>query len=87
MGADCKDYKPLNVYGQTKLDGELAVSGTVDKFFIVRIAWVFGKNGKNFIKTMISLGKTHDTLSVSMTRSVHLLIPMPGKTSGRYDRN
>ena len=61
---DCKDYKPLNVYGQTKLDGELAVSGTVDKFFIVRIAWVFGKNGKNFIKTMISLGKTHDTLSV-----------------------
>ena len=61
---DCKDYKPLNVYGQTKLDGELAVSGTVDKFFIVRIAWVFGKNGKNFIKTMINLGKTHDTLSV-----------------------
>ena len=61
---DSKDYKPLNVYGQTKLDGELAVSGTVDKFFIVRIAWVFGKNGKNFIKTMINLGKTHDTLSV-----------------------
>ena len=61
---DCKDYKPLNVYGQTKLDGELAVSGTVDKFFIVRIAWVFGKNGKNFIKTMINLGKTHDTLTV-----------------------
>ena len=61
---DCKDYAPLNVYGQTKLDGELAVSGTVDKFFIVRIAWVFGKNGKNFIKTMINLGKTHDTLSV-----------------------
>ena len=61
---DCKDYKPLNVYGQTKLDGELAVSGTVNKFFIVRIAWVFGKNGKNFIKTMINLGKTHDTLSV-----------------------
>ena len=59
-----RDYKPLNVYGQTKLDGELAVSGTVDKFFIVRIAWVFGKNGKNFIKTMINLGKTHDTLSV-----------------------
>lgn len=56
--------------------GELAVSGTVDKFFIVRIAWVFGKNGKNFIKTMINLGKTHDTLSVVMTRSVHLLIPM-----------
>ena len=61
---DCKDYKPLNVYGQTKLEGELAVSGTVNKFFIVRIAWVFGKNGKNFIKTMINLGKTYDTLSV-----------------------
>lgn len=61
---DCKDYKPLNVYGQTKLDGELAVSGTVDKFFIVRIAWVFGKNGKNFIKTMISLGKKLDKISV-----------------------
>ena len=58
------EREPLNVYGQTKLDGELAVSGTVDKFFIVRIAWVFGKNGKNFIKTMINLGKTHDTLSV-----------------------
>lgn len=61
---DCKDYKPLNVYGQTKLEGELAVSETLDKFFIVRIAWVFGKNGKNFIKTMINLGKTHDTISV-----------------------
>lgn len=61
---DCKDYKPLNVYGETKLAGELAVSETLDKFFIVRIAWVFGKNGKNFIKTMINLGKTHDTLSV-----------------------
>ena len=61
---DCKDYKPLNVYGETKLAGELAVSNTLDKYFIVRIAWVFGKNGKNFIKTMISLGKTHDTLSV-----------------------
>ena len=51
---DCKDYAPQNVYGQTKLDGELAVSGTVDKFFIVRIAWVFGKNGKNFIRWWIS---------------------------------
>ena len=61
---DCKNYAPQNVYGQTKLDGELAVSNTVDKFFIIRIAWVFGKNGKNFIKTMINLGKTHDTLSV-----------------------
>ena len=61
---DCKDYKPLNVYGETKLAGELAVSNTLDKYFIVRIAWVFGLNGKNFIKTMINLGKTHDTLTV-----------------------
>lgn len=61
---DCKDYKPLNVYGQTKLDGELAVSSTLDKYFIVRIAWVFGKNGKNFIKTMLNVAKTHDKLTV-----------------------
>ena len=61
---DCKAYKPLNVYGQTKLDGELAVYNNVDKFFIIRIAWVFGLNGKNFIKTMLNLGKTHDTLTV-----------------------
>ena len=61
---DCKDYKPLNVYGQTKLEGELAVSGTLDKYFIVRIAWVFGLNGKNFIKTMLNVGKTHDTVRV-----------------------
>lgn len=61
---DCKDYKPLNVYGQSKLDGELAVSGTLDKYFIVRIAWVFGLNGKNFIKTMINVGKTHDSVKV-----------------------
>lgn len=61
---DCKDYKPLNVYGQTKLEGELAVSENLEKYFIVRIAWVFGVNGKNFIKTMINLGKTHDQLRV-----------------------
>ena len=61
---DCRDYAPLNVYGQTKLDGELAVSSTLDKYFIVRIAWVFGKNGKNFIKTMLNVGKTHDKLTV-----------------------
>ena len=61
---DCKDYKPLNVYGATKLDGELAVSDNLDKYFIVRIAWVFGKNGKNFIKTMLNLGKNHDTIRV-----------------------
>lgn len=61
---DCKDYKPLNVYGQTKLEGELAVSSTLEKYFIVRIAWVFGLNGKNFIKTMINAGKTHDEVRV-----------------------
>ncbi len=61
---DDKCYAPLNVYGQSKLDGELAVSSTLDKYFIVRIAWVFGLNGKNFIKTMINVGKTHDTVRV-----------------------
>ena len=61
---DCKDYKPLNVYAQTKLEGELAVSSTLEKYFIVRIAWVFGLNGKNFIKTMINVGKTHDEVRV-----------------------
>ena len=61
---DCKDYKPMNVYGETKLGGELAVSNTIDKYFIVRIAWVFGVNGKNFIKTMLNVGKTHDTVKV-----------------------
>ena len=61
---DDRNYAPLNVYGQSKLDGELAVSGLLDKYFIVRIAWVFGKNGKNFIKTMLSVGKTHDEVRV-----------------------
>ena len=61
---DCKDYKPLNVYGQTKLEGELAVANTTEKFFIVRIAWVFGKNGNNFIKTMLNLSKKYDALRV-----------------------
>ena len=61
---DDKNYAPLNVYGQTKLEGELAVSSTLSKYFIVRIAWVFGLNGKNFIKTMINIGKTHDTVRV-----------------------
>lgn len=61
---DCKDYQPLNVYGKTKLEGELAISNTVSKYFIVRIAWVFGLNGKNFIKTMLSVGKTHDEVRV-----------------------
>lgn len=61
---DCKDYKPLNVYGKTKLEGELAVSEILQKYFIIRIAWVFGINGKNFIKTMLNVGKTHDTVRV-----------------------
>ena len=61
---DCKDYQPLNVYGQTKLEGELAVASALEKYFIVRIAWVFGKNGKNFVKTMLNLGKKYDTLRV-----------------------
>ena len=61
---DCKDYKPLNIYGQTKLEGELAVANTLEKYFIVRIAWVFGVNGKNFIKTMLNVGKKYDTVRV-----------------------
>ena len=61
---DQKDYRPLNVYGQTKLEGELAVADTLEKYFIVRIAWVFGLNGKNFIKTMLSVGKKYDTVRV-----------------------
>ncbi len=61
---DCMEYEPLNYYGETKLAGEKAVSGTLEKYFIVRIAWVFGVNGKNFIKTMLKLSETHDTLRV-----------------------
>ena len=61
---DDKCYAPLNVYGRSKLDGEIAVSEILEKYFIVRIAWVFGLNGKNFIKTMINVGKTHDTVRV-----------------------
>lgn len=61
---DDKNYNPINVYGQSKLDGELAVTSILDKWYVVRIAWVFGLNGKNFIKTMINVGKTHDTVRV-----------------------
>ena len=61
---DCRDYKPLNHYGVTKLEGEKAVSGLLDKFFIVRIAWVFGLNGKNFVKTMLNVGRSHDEVRV-----------------------
>lgn len=61
---DCKEYAPLCVYGKTKLEGELAVSSILNKYFIVRIAWVFGKNGSNFIKTMLNVGKKYDTVRV-----------------------
>ena len=61
---DCKEYKPLNVYGKTKLEGEIAVANALNKFFIVRIAWAFGKNGKNFVKTMLDVGKKYDKVRV-----------------------
>ena len=61
---DCKDFRPLNIYGQTKLEGELAVSELLEKFFIVRIAWVFGINGSNFIRTMLNIGRKYDTVRV-----------------------
>ena len=61
---DCKDYAPLSVYGKTKLEGELAVSSILEKYFIVRIAWVFGLNGRNFVKTMLKVGKNHDQVRV-----------------------
>lgn len=61
---ECKEYKPVNIYGQTKLEGEFAVSNTMEKYFIVRIAWVFGLNGKNFINTIINVGKSHDIVRV-----------------------
>ena len=61
---DCKDYAPLNVYGESKLMGEKVVSLNLEKYFIVRIAWVFGVNGNNFIKTMLKIGKKFDTLKV-----------------------
>lgn len=61
---DCKAYAPLNVYGQSKLGGELAVAQTLEKYFIVRIAWVFGLNGKNFIKTMLQVAKNHPQVRV-----------------------
>lgn len=61
---DCKNYNPLNIYGKSKLEGELAVSSKLEKYFIVRIAWAFGKNGKNFVKTMLNVGRTHETVRV-----------------------
>lgn len=61
---DDLNREPINVYGQTKYEGELAVENNLEKYFIVRIAWVFGVNGKNFIKTMLNLGKTREKLTV-----------------------
>ncbi|MCM1493710.1 MAG: dTDP-4-dehydrorhamnose reductase [Muribaculaceae bacterium] len=61
---DSREYRPLNFYGRTKLEGEQAVSGTLEKYFIVRTAWAFGLNGDNFIRTMIRVGKTHDSVRV-----------------------
>lgn len=58
------ERSPKSVYGQTKYEGELAVQELLDKYFIVRIAWAFGINGKNFVRTMLNLAKTHDTLKV-----------------------
>lgn len=61
---DCSDYAPLNEYGRSKLEGEIAVSKLLEKYFIVRIAWVFGKNGTNFVKTMLRLAENHDVVKV-----------------------
>lgn len=61
---DCTDYNPLNMYGKTKLDGEIAVAEILKKYFIVRISWVFGLNGKNFVKTMLNIGGMHDIVKV-----------------------
>ena len=62
--ADCQEYAPLNVYGESKLQGEIEIASTLEKFFIVRIAWVFGVNGNNFIKTMLNVGKKYDSVRV-----------------------
>ena len=62
--ADCKRFGPLSVYGQTKLEGELAVESILTSFFVVRIAWVFGINGGNFVKTMLALSEKYDTLKI-----------------------
>lgn len=73
---DCKNYRPLNIYGQSKLLGEQAVANTLDKYFIVRIAWVFGRNGKNFIKTMLTVGKIMTNLPSLMTKLEHQPTPL-----------
>ena len=63
-GADSENYQPLNVYGESKLGGELAVKEILEKYFIVRIAWVFGENGSNFVKTMLRIGKDRKEIKV-----------------------
>ena len=62
--ADDRNYAPLNVYGQSKLDGEIALASASERFFVVRTAWVFGANGNNFVRTMLRVGKTHDQVRV-----------------------
>ena len=61
---DCQDFQPLNVYGRSKLEGERIVSSLLSRFFVVRTAWVFGVNGKNYVRTMLRLGRTHDQLRI-----------------------
>ncbi len=87
--ADCKDPTLRSIFtGKTKLEGELAVSGQLEKYFIVRIAWVFGQNGKNFIKTMLNVGKHTTNLQLSTIRSAHRpTLTILATSSGRYDRN
>ena len=82
--ADCKEYSPQNFYGKTKLEGENAVSSLLEKYFIVRIAWVFGKNGNNFIKTMLNLFLVASGLRPN--RHAHLY-QAPCKIACRYVRN
>ncbi len=61
---DCESFEPLNVYGRSKLDGERCVADLLEKYFIVRVEWIFGKNGINFVNTMLDLGKKTDTVRV-----------------------
>lgn len=74
---DSKDFAPVNFYGKTKLEGEMAVRETFDHHFIVRISWVYGRNGNNFVKTMLKLSETHDTLTVVGDQI--------GRTTNTYD--
>lgn len=80
---DCKDYAPLNFYGETKLAGELAVAEALKKYFIVRIAWVFGLNGKNFVKTMLNVGKK--ILDAGNTQPIRVVDDQIGTPTYTYD--